>query len=285
MMAVQDPRPCELGEGAFWHPERQQLFWCDILGQRVLSVEDGRPRDCVCDEPVSALGWLSRDDLLAATASGLWRLGLDTDRRERIVAIEADDPATRSNDGRADPQGGFWIGTMARDEQTRAGAIWRLYRGELRRLYGPLRIPNAICFAPDGRHAYFADTARRRLHRVTLDCDGWPADAPELLCDFALEGRNPDGAVTDAEGRLWIAQWGAWRVACHDADGRFLRAVTLPVAHVTCPVFGGPDLATLCCTTARHGLSAAELTAQPLAGLTFAGDVGARGLPAPRVIL
>lgn len=281
---VFDDRPCALGEGPLWHPERGALFWFDILGQRLLAVLDGAPREWRFDEPVSAAGWIDRGSLLVASATGLQRLELDSDRREPVAALEADRPETRSNDGRADPRGGFWIGTMARDEGPGAGAIYRYRRGELRRLYDGLSIPNAICFAPDGRYAYFTDTPRRIVCRVALDGDGWPDAAPEDWLDLTGDGLNPDGAVTDAAGNLWLAQWGAGRVACHAPDGRFLRAVAMPAPQTTCPAFGGPGLSLLFCTSARKGLDAAALAATPLSGRTFAFAAGATGRPEPKVI-
>jgi sugar lactone lactonase YvrE len=95
--------------------------------------------------------------------------------------------------------------------------------------------------------------------RVALDADGWPAGEPELFLDLSADALNPDGAVIDADGTTWIAQWGASRVAAYAPDGSFLRAVEFPAPHTSCPAFGGPDLTTLFCTSARQGMDAAAL--------------------------
>jgi sugar lactone lactonase YvrE len=146
---IYDETPCELGEGPLWHPSRGQLFWFDILGRCLLTREGGRRRSWQFDEHVSAAGWVSDTQLLVASETRLLTVDLDTDRREDVAPLEADDPRTRSNDGRADPWGGFWIGTMGKQAEPGLGAIYRLYRGELRRMFHPVTIPNAICFAPD----------------------------------------------------------------------------------------------------------------------------------------
>lgn len=282
---IYDSRPCELGEGAFWHPTRRQLFWFDILGQRLHTVEDGAARHWDFVEMVSAAGWLSRDHLLIAGERDLFLFDLESEDIETLVELEADRPGNRSNDGRADRQGGFWIGTMSKrgDQDPGAGAIYRWYQGELRLLYPGITIPNSICFAPDGRTAYFADTVTQRIQKVALDEQGWPCAAPETFADLAAEGLYPDGSTIDAAGNLWNAQWGAGRVACYSPEGQFLRAVEFPAPHTSCPAFGGPDGTTLYCTTALQGMDAAARAAHPLAGATFAAQGLVRGLTEPPV--
>ncbi len=286
MSHVHDDTPCVLGEGPIWHPERGQLYWFDILGRRLLTREGGATRAWDFDRIVSAAGWVDRDRLVVASETGLLLFDLGTGASEALCEVEADRPGTRSNDGRADPWGGFWFGTMGKAAEPGAGAIYRWYRGDLRLLYPGISIPNSICFSPDRRFAYFTDTPTRIIRRQPLDAaTGWPAGAAEDWLDLRAEGLNPDGSVTDAEGNLWNAQWGARRVACYSPEGRFLRAVAFPGRHTSCPAFGGAGLGTLFCTTAREQLSPDLLAAEPENGLTFAaGNVG-RGLPEPRVVL
>ena len=280
-LTCHDDRACDLGEGPLWHPERGQLFWFDILGRRLLTVARGSPREWRFDRHVSAAGWVDRDRLLIATETGLVLFDLESGAVRPLAAIEADNPVTRSNDGRADPWGGFWFGTMGKDFEPYAGAIWRWYRGRVRRLFDRITVPNAICFSPDRRWAFFTDTWSRRIMRQALGPEGWPAGAPALFIDLRAEALNPDGAVIDAEGCLWVAQWGASRVARYGPDGRFLSAVALPARQPSCPAFGGAGLARLFVTSARTGLK----DPAPADGRTFAVDVGIRGQAEHRVRL
>jgi len=277
-----DARPCHLGEGALWHPLRQQLFWCDINTMRIL-CEDGR--EWQFDEHVSALGWIDHDAFLVATETALIKFNIETGAKSTLCPLEADDPSTRSNDGRADPWGGFWIGTMRKENPDGGGAIYRYYQGELRRLFAPLSIPNAICFAPDKSCAYWADTVPSKVFRSTLDKDGWPNAAPTVFLDLAPEGLNPDGAIITADGSFLNAQWGAARVAKYSSVGTLLESFALPTSHVTCPALGGPDMSTLFATTAQEHMDAAQLEAEPLAGQTFAIETKLRGQTEHQVIL
>lgn len=272
-----DARICELGEGAFWHPERAQPFWFDILGRRLMSQRDGAPLEWQFDEMVSAAGWIDRDHLLIASETALLRFDLRSGHARKLVALEPDRPGNRSNDGRADPWGGFWIGTMSRRAEPGQGAIYRYFAGELRQLRAGLSIPNAICFAPDGRLAYFADTAAQTVWAQDLDEQGWPVGEPRVFLDLRGTDQFPDGAVTDDQGRFWNARWGSGSVACHAPDGSLLRRLTLPASQPSCPCFAGADLSQLIVTSAaegRHG---------PQDGLTWSLDPGTRGRPEPRV--
>lgn len=275
---IHDSRPCELGEGPLWHPLRHELFWFDILNRTLHSRAASWPFDVY----VSAAGWISRDELLVASETGLFRFDLTTATQTPVAAAGTAD--TRSNDGRADRQGGFWFGTMGKKAETGAGAIWRWYRGELRPLFREISIPNSICFAPDGTSAHFSDTTQGKVMKVALDSVGWPRGEPVVWLDLARAGLNPDGAVIDAEGRFWNAQWGAGRVACYGADGSFLQAVETPGAtQSSCPAFGGPDLTTLFVTTALEHMDAEARARHPASGQVFAFPNVAKGLPEPQV--
>ncbi|MFN3823444.1 MAG: SMP-30/gluconolactonase/LRE family protein [Pseudorhodobacter sp.] len=285
MTDFHDERRCELGEGPLWHPLRGQLYWFDILGKRLMTQEGGSPREWQFDEHVSAAGWIGRDALLVASETALFRFDLVTGAREDLVALEADNPLTRSNDGRADPLGGFWIGTMGKAAEKGAGSIWRYYRGELRRLYSGISITNAICFSPDGDFACFTDTDSCHIQRVALDGNGWPAVDPVVHVDTRAEGLRPDGAVIDRAGNIWVAHWGAGCVAAYDRSGRPLTRIDLPVRQPSCPAFGGDDMTTLFVTSAQKGMTEADRAAAPHSGKVFRIATDHRGQYEHQVIL
>ena len=283
---IHDRTRCLLGEGPLWHPERQELFWFDILDHTLMVNRDGKTVAARIGEYTSAAGWIDRDTLLIASAKALHIHNLETGATEDLCALEADNSVTRSNDGRADPWGGFWIGTMGIEAEDGAGAIYRYYKGELRKLYDKLTITNAICFHPSEPLAYWTDTPTQIIHRTPLDeATGWPAGDPEIHIDLRGSDHKSDGAVTDADGNLWSAQWGSWRVACYNPSGEFLRDVRFGAKQTSCPAFGGPDLTTLFCTTASVGIPEDELGEHPDTGKVFAAPETARGHPEHRVIL
>ncbi len=289
-VSIHDDRACHLGEGPIWHPLRATLYWFDITAGRLLWRDGETPRHWQFDRMVSAAGWTDAQTLLIAGETGLFLFDLDTGAQTPLCAIEADQPGTRSNDGRADPHGGFWIGTMGKGGEAGAGALYRYYRGTLRRLGEGFTTPNSLCFSADGATAYFSDTRRRTIWRQALSpTDGWPLAEPEVFVDLrpgTPDGeRRPDGAVIDAEGCLWNAQWGSGRVARYSPDGELLTTIALPAGHTSCPAFGGDAYDRLFVTSAQQNLTPEQLVTDPGAGQTFVIDGAGRGRPEPAVLI
>ncbi|GHA45258.1 gluconolactonase [Amylibacter ulvae] len=279
---IHDDRVCKLGEGPLWHPTRKQFFWFDINRKCLLTTGS----EWKFDFHVSAASWIDHDHLLIAGQYALLKFNIETGEHHELIALEAGDKTTRSNDGRADPWGGFWIGTMGRNAEPEMGAIYRYYRGELRKLYAPITISNAICFSPDKRHAYFTDTPTQKIMRQNLDeSDGWPVGDPAVWLDLTQKDWRPDGAVVDLAGNVWIAIWGGFGVVCFSPDGEFICHVKFDAEQTTCPAFGGAELRDLYCTSAAQGLSADALAANPNSGKTFVRHDVAQGQREHQVIL
>ncbi|HWA18259.1 MAG TPA: SMP-30/gluconolactonase/LRE family protein [Devosia sp.] len=274
---------CELGEGVFWHPLLDRLFWFDIINKTLFSATaNGIMVDrFLFDAPVSAAGVIDADHLAIASSAGLYRLELSTDTRELMSPIDPPNAATRSNDGRVNPAGGFWIGTMGLKEPGRikSGSLYQIRDGQVTKLLGDINIPNSTCFSPDGAIAYFADTAARTIRQVSLDPATGLPNGPWR--DFVGPDHpgGPDGAAVDSKGYVWNARWGGSCVIRFAPDGKVDRVIEVPVPQPSCPAFGGPDLRTLYITTARENLTPAQLAAAPESGGVFAIDVDVPGLP------
>jgi len=267
---VFDDTVCSLGEGPLWNQFRNSLFWFDIDNKVLFEKAIGGGRkEYRFDRTVSAAGIVDASRLIVASERDLFVFDLASREENVLCELEADNPITRSNDGRADPYGGFWIGTMGCNAETSAGAIYRYHRGELRTLYSNITISNSICFAPCRRKAYFTDSVEKIIKRVEIDNEGWPVGDPDHFIDLSGENFAPDGAICDAEGLIWSAQWGASRVAVYSDQGELLETHPLPTSQATCPAFGGSDLSTLFVTTAGAHLPDELKGTEPEAGNVF----------------
>lgn len=273
---------CALGEGPIWHPLRQQLFYFDINNQTLFAAEaDGTPAgQWQFDEIVAAAAVIDTDNLAIATETGLKELNLKTGAQKLIVAIEADNALTRTNDSRVDRAGGFWIGTMRKAEEAPGGTVYHFRQGVLSTILTGISIPNATCFSPDGTIAYFTDTPTKKIMQCPTDPDtGLPVGEWTLFHEVT-DGRGyPDGAVADSAGYMWNARWGGSCVVRHAPDGSIDRIIEVPVSQVTCPAFGGADYKTLFITTANKTMSAEQLAAEKIAGGVFSIQVDVPGLP------
>jgi sugar lactone lactonase len=278
---------CHLGEGATYDPTTDTAWWFDILEGRLFEAHlaSGRISIHQLDRKASAFARIDAARQLIAAEDGLYIRSTADGAMTLYRELEADNPVTRSNDGRVHPSGTFWIGTMGFKAEPGAGTIYALHRGHILRLFPDITIPNAICFSADGGIGYFADTAENVLYRVALDPQtGLPLGAPEVLLRLTGLG-GLDGAVVDADGLIWNARWGGGSVDVFSPEGAHLRSVHVPARQSSCPAFVGPDLSRLLVTSAWHGMDEAARAADPQAGCTFLLDVVVRGRPEPDVKL
>lgn len=280
---------CHLGEGPTYDPGSATLFWFDILERKLLSRSDADGATTVTDLPelTSALSVVDGDRHMLVTETGLHLRDVKTGRIALHKGIEADNPVTRSNDARVHPCGAFWIGTMGKHAERKAGAIYWYFRGEVRRLFPDITIPNSICFSPDGATAYFTDTMKGILFRVGCDpATGLPVGDPVVFLDHRGGEGGIDGSVVDADGMLWNARWGAGSLDAYSPDGKRVRSVSIPARQTSCPAFFGRNAERIAVTSALEGMGSAARAADPKAGWTFVVDgLGVRGRFEPRVAL
>jgi sugar lactone lactonase YvrE len=281
-------RHCHLGEGCTYDPATDTAWWFDILERTLFKADlaSGAVAAHALPWMASVVAFIDDQRQLLATENGLYVRDIRDGRLTLHVALEADNAATRSNDGRVHPCGALWIGTMGRKAEKGAGAIYHFGGGELRRLYAGISIPNAICFSPDGARAYFTDSREGILHRVAIDRgNAMPTGAPVPLFDHRGGVGSLDGAVVDAEGLIWNARWGGSCIDVYTPEGERVRTIRVPAKQPSCPVFVGADFDRLLVTTAWEGMDENARAADPHHGQTFILDVGARGRPEPRIKL
>lgn len=273
-----------LGEGVLWHPTLKRLFWFDILeGHLYWCNADGSGLGSqALGRMASAATWVDQHMLLLAMEDGIYTYVIEAGAIQRVVSLEDDNPSKRSNDGRCDPWGRFWISTMDKQAAKGRGGIY-LLDGTLtmKCIKDGLTIPNSIAFSPDRKCAYFADGADQTIFAFDLDPNSGEILGERVFASTKGEDAVPDGSVVDADGCLWNAQWDGWRVVRYLPDGTIDRIVFVPVQRPTCPAFGGEDLRTLYLSSAREGLDLRELKGQPRAGGLWAIDIGIQGLPEP----
>jgi sugar lactone lactonase len=279
---------CHLGEGCTYDPATDTAWWFDILERTLFEADlaSGMVNSHALPLMASVLAVIDDRRQLLATENGLYIRDIADGRLALHVPLEADNAATRSNDGRVHPCGALWIGTMSRSAEKGAGAIYRFFRGELRQLYAGITIPNAICFSPDGATAYFTDSSEGILYRVAIDpSNALPAGEPVSLFDHRGGVGGLDGAVVDSDGLIWNARWGGSCIDVYTPEGERVRSIRVPAKQPSCPVFVGRNFDRLLVTTGWEGMDEHARAADPHHGRTFILDVGARGRPEPRIRL
>lgn len=279
--------PCAntLGEGVQWNADDGSFWWTDIPAARLYSYQlaSQQLRHWQLPEPLACFAFAKQDSrLLAAFASGVAWYNLHTGEREWLAKPEAHLPGNRSNDGRCDRQGRFWWGTIVERDDGQCASLYSLaHTGQVVCHLRDLRIANALCWSPDSRKLYHADSPSHSIRVYDFDAATGTLANGRLFAQTEL-GIEPDGACVDAEGYVWNAQWGAARVRRYTSAGAVALDLALPVSQPTCVAFGGDSLSLLAITSARAGLSDAQLAQQPEAGSLFIYATPYLGLAEPR---
>lgn len=272
----------QLAEGPLWSVREQALYWVDILGRRLYRRSADGVRHWQFDSEVSALAERAgRPGLLLALRHGLALFDPDGGTLTPLVDIEAGQAANRFNDGKCDAAGRFWIGSMDFDGRAPTGSLYRVGSdGSVERVEHGYPVTNGPAWSVDGGTMYFNDSANDRVFAFDFDNETGRVSNKRLFLQLGGAEGAPDGMAVDAEGGLWIAQWGASKVTRRDREGRVMQTVELPCSQVSSCTFGGAALRTLYITTAAVGLTAARLQQEPQAGGVFALELDIDGLPA-----
>ena len=294
-------QPSELGESPFWHPAEQLLYWVDIAGKKIKrsnvfmgTVESwamAAPHDLEpgCIAPARSGG------LVIALRDGIYRARTWGGTLAQLAGAAHDPRTTRFNDGKCDPLGRFWAGTIYEPRDARAAALYCLdgragHTPALVRMAGDATVGNGLAWSADRRTLYWADTTGHVIHAWDWDATGntlarqrvfrqFPPKPTGWQAGMPGDGGRPDGAAVDSQGNYWVAMYEGGRVLKLSPGGELLADIPTPVACPTMVCFGGDDLQTLYLTTARHGRPAAELEVLPQSGCVFSMRVDVPGLP------
>lgn len=292
--ALPDSR-CELGESPFWHPLENTLYWVDIAGKQLLRAKHlvgtverwNLPDEPGCVVPVAGGG------LVLALRSGIYRARQWSGPLEAVVRLPYDSTQVRANDGKADPHGRLWVGTVDESKTHNAAALYSIDCTQgcavvQCHVAGALT-GNGLAWSPDGATLYWADTPRHQvwawdhaphsnqLHNRRDFVQVSPKPTDWTWQDPRYQGR-PDGAAVDVHGHYHSAMYEGALLCRFGPDGQLLQETPLPAQCPTMPCFGGEDLRTLFVTTARKGRSAEELAHYPDSGSVLQRRVEAPGL-------
>ena len=275
----------DLGEGPLWSSRDQAIYWTDIKVKKLNRYGLADRATQSWDMP-DTIGWAierrSKPGFVIGLAHAVVEATLDPFKLVRRGDIETELPGNRLNDAKVDPKGRVWFGSMDNAEKQHSGAFYRLDPDfSVHRVDHGYICANGPTFSPDGAIVYHTDSSMREIYRFDVQPDGSLGNK-RVFARFSEEEGYPDGMTTDRDGWLWVAHWGGWRITRFRPDGTRDRVVPMPVSQVTSCTFGGDRLDRMFVTSARIGLTEAQLAKEPLAGGLFEFDPGITGLPAPK---
>lgn len=271
----------QAGESPIWIPSENALYWVDCEGARAYRAGIGESnfKTFEGDLPVTAVSPRARGGWIAATKKGLAFWDGKSGHFELIVDPEKGNPDHRCNDCTTDRKGRLWVGTINQKDLTApTGSLWRLDADlSLHKIDTGFAVPNGMAFSPDDKTMYVTDMFHGKI--VAYDFN-LAAGTVSNRRDFALvpaDAGLPDGLIVDAQGFIWSAHWGGWRVTRYNPAGKIDREIRLPAANVTCMAFAGENLSDLYITTAAAFLTEEQKKEQPQAGDVFGVSLDVKG--------
>lgn len=276
---------CRGGENPLWDIEEQALYFIDNSGCKAHRFDPSSGKTQTWDMPgvITTLALRQSGGAVVTLQSGIHFVDFSSGKTDLLLPL-ADPPPFVFNDGKIDRRGRFVIGasTAAFDAPVNDGGLYSLDAAHnLNKLDGDIHFSNGVCFSPDDRTLYFADSWRKTIYAYDYDVENGAASNRRPFANTDDLGGMPDGATVDAEGRVWTAIYGGGKIAVYRPDGKLERTIDLPVKLTSSVCFGGPDLDGLYVTTIEHGRM--DEPVEPGAGDLYLVDgLGAKGLPEPR---
>lgn len=280
-----------VAEGPVWDAQLGKLFWVDIIGKSIHAFD---PTSCTQqvwssqDFPTALAISKDGNRALVALASGMaW---LDFDSGSFMPFANPDTmPGNRLNEGKCDPQGRFWTGSMQTnlnedgsgcDMDRNSGALFRVDADSSTSCHTEheFGLSNTLAWSPDGQTLYFGDSIRNVIFAYDWNADEGTISNRRVLLE-GFERGAPDGSAMDEEGCLWNARFGGSCLIRITPDGGVDKVIELPVTNPTSCTFGGPDRKTLFVTSAQFTLSERQLAENSTEGAVLMATLPVAGVP------
>ncbi len=271
-----------LGEGPLWDPRSKRLYWVDILASTLHWFDPATRRDASAPvgSHVGTVVTRAKGGVMLALRDGFYTFDADVGEPPACVAKpEGQGTNIRFNDGKCDPAGRFWAGTLDYDDAPGAGSLWRLgIDGVLTRMIDHVGCSNGLAWDLERRRFYYIDSPTRTVVAYEYDHGAGTIARPRVVVHAQADDGFPDGMAIDVEGKLWVAHWGGGQVVRWDPDtGKAIARFRVPASRTTACAFAGERMDRLYITSARVGLNADQLAAEPHAGGLFVIDPGVCG--------
>jgi len=273
----------ELGESPFWDEQNGVLYWLDILSGKIFDLDPitGQENEITVGKPIGCAALREKGGFVAALEDGFYFITHSEAKwNAEIFEYIENKPGDRFNDGKCDPAGRFWAGTMSKGDKGKAALYVMDINRTVRKAVDGVTVSNGLTWSLDSKIMYYTDTVTSEVWAFDYDlANGRLANKRTAI--RVPDGMGlPDGMTIDAEGMLWVALWGGYCVSRWDPDtGSLLCKIDLPVPHTSSCAFGGRNMDELYITSAREGLDEAQLRAQPLSGALFMVKPGVSGVP------
>jgi sugar lactone lactonase YvrE len=275
----------QLGEGAFWNHLTQEFFWIDIEGKlfHIYNPATKTNRSFPTPSRIGTVVPSGDQEALIALEDGMYTINTESGEIKLFSAVEADIPENRFNDGKCDPAGRLWVGSMHLGQSSGKASLYKIdHDGTATKMLENITISNGIVWTSDQKTMYYIDTPTSKIKAFDFDKASGMISNERIAVEVPISLGYPDGMAIDENDRLWVGMWNGNAVAHFDPNtGKLISKIEVPAQNVTACAFGGANLDTLYITTASVQMSPEGKIAYPDAGSVFMAIPGVKGVKSP----
>ena len=271
-----------LGEGAFWNHKTNELYWVDIEAKKlnIYNPELKENKSIMMPSLIGTVVPYTKNEAVVALLDGIYKVDLNLGELTLLSDVESDMPENRFNDGKCDPNGNFWVGSMHFDQSRPNASVYRINeQGDTKKMIDSVTISNGIVWTKDSKTMYYIDTPTGNIMSYDFDQQTSTVSNGKIAVEVSEEDGFPDGMAIDEEDMLWVGMWNGNAVARYNPKtGKLISKIIVPAHNVTSCAFGGEDLDILYITTSSLDMNEEEQNKYPLAGSIFRANPGVKGV-------
>ncbi|MFD1315688.1 SMP-30/gluconolactonase/LRE family protein [Namhaeicola litoreus] len=272
----------QLGEGAFWDYQNQIFFWVDIEGKQLHYFNPKTSKDNFIEMPsrIGTVVPIEKNKVVVALEDGIYEVDLSNNHIFRFSDIESTLTDNRFNDGKCDPAGNLWVGSMHLNQEKGKAKLYKIdSQGNATTMLENVTISNGIVWSSDKKTMYYIDTPTKKIMAYDFDVEAQTISNERVAVEVDEKLGFPDGMAIDENDHLWVGMWNGNAVLCFDPiSGKVIDRIEVPAHNVTSCAFGGENLEMLYITSASIDMTETEKKKFPLAGSLFVAKPGVKGV-------
>ncbi len=275
--------PAKLGEGAFWNYKKDEFYWIDIE-EKQLHIYSPKTKENKSIIMPCRIGTIvpseEENKAVVALEDGIYIVDTKTEEINVLSDVESDIVENRFNDGKCDPNGNLWVGSMHLKQSQPNASLYRINaEGKTDTMVKNITISNGIVWSKDTKTMYYIDTPTGNIKAYDYDTKTSTVTNERVAVEVSEKDGFPDGMAIDENDMLWVGMWNGDAVAqFNPKTGKLISKVQVPAHNVTSCAFGGDNLDELYITTASVDMTAEEKKKYPLAGSLFKIKLNVKGV-------
>ncbi len=276
-----------LGEGILWVPSQKSIFFVDIKKKKILifNLKTNKKNTIQLEKEIGFISHIKKNIFILGLKSELRILNLKTKKTLNSFKIEKDKPFNRLNDGKTDPAGRLWFGSMDNSERNiENGSLYCLDKKlQLKKIDGKYIVTNGPAFINENNF-YHTDSKKKKIYKIKVN-KKLELTKKKTFLKFNKEIGSPDGMTLDIKKNLWVCHYGGACITVFSSRGKKIHKIDLPAKNITNCTFGGTNNSELFVTSAIKGLKKLDIKKYNLSGSLFRVKTNCKGIPSKPFII